>query len=505
MLQGWDPEVDRRARELLYRFMEEIGVLRAALYLVGTEGQFDLAVHYGFSRREPLAIELREGHPLFDWVRRHRTSPAYVNNRHEERSLERLMESASSARLMTVPLALGDRLVGFVDARDKAKRAPFEPEDAAKARAIGAALQRLLAETGIYGTPQVRSGAPLPEALQATEVPAVRPSPPQSDDGMDPRALRGLAASIRQATSLPGIAAAALSVGDGRTMRVLLVSPLPFDGRLREALVSHQAQQLTAQGVQPPPPAGWGIAEERGGGEERRCEAIHTAVLSSRPAAAVVVSVVTPVSSPAAAPLLDLLARQFVASLDLVRYRRAARNLARTLLEPGETSFPHLRQHSQAVSELAQRLAAAVALSEADEELAVVGGYLHDVGMRELDYARLYRFDNPGEGERRVYRRHPLVGAQLLAGTEFPGDLAGVVRHHHERWDGAGYPDRLAGATIPLASRIIHLAEVYDVLTSTASYRRPVPRDEALRIIRAEAGKQFDPELVHTLQELLAP
>jgi len=76
-----------------------------------------------------------------------------------------------------------------------------------------------------------------------------------------------------------------------------------------------------------------------------------------------------------------------------------------------------------------------------------------------------------------------------------------VIRHHHERWDGNGYPDRLGGSAIPFASRLIHLAEVYDTLTSPSSYRRPVGREAALTTIRAEAGRQFDPDLAHLVAD----
>jgi HD-GYP domain-containing protein (c-di-GMP phosphodiesterase class II) len=101
----------------------------------------------------------------------------------------------------------------------------------------------------------------------------------------------------------------------------------------------------------------------------------------------------------------------------------------------------------------------------------------------------------------RLYQRHPIVGARILENAEYPGDLARVIRHHHERWDGNGYPGKLMGKSIPLASRIIHLAEVFDVLTSPNSYRRPISRDAAFELMRGEAGKQFDPELVPVLEE----
>ncbi len=92
-------------------------------------------------------------------------------------------------------------------------------------------------------------------------------------------------------------------------------------------------------------------------------------------------------------------AHQLELARSLRDYRRAARNLARVLLEPGETAFPHLRQHSQATSEISQRMVAILRLPEDQDELITVAAYLHDVGMRELDYARVYRLERPGEPE----------------------------------------------------------------------------------------------------------
>ena len=148
-------------------------------------------------------------------------------------------------------------------------------------------------------------------------------------------------------------------------------------------------------------------------------------------------------------------------------------------------------------------MAAALHFAEDDEELVTVAAYLHDVGMRELEYSRVYRMERPGEQERRLYQRHPAVGARIVEAAEFPGDLAGAIRCHHERWDGAGYPQHLAGRNIPLPSRVIHTAEVYDVLTSPSSYRRPTTREAALEVMRAETGKQFDPELIPVLAEVV--
>jgi len=495
VLPGWDPECERRTKEILYRCLEELGATRAALYLAGSEDCFEIITSYGFGKREAVSAAVRPGDPLYDWIRRHRTTPAYLNDVHEDPPLGRMLENSGTTRLLTIPLTIGERLVGFIDARDKARRLPYGAEDVGIARAVAAALEGLLKELRLYEQEEAPVEAEaLPTALQRMLAAA----PPA---GLHRQSVEELAGLLRTYGRLPGVATLAVMVTDGTTVRVEVFRTLPLEQQEREALANHQLRALEEIGVRVPPPARWGWSEEDSGGEERRREEIRTAVLHAGPPVWLVASVVSPAASPVAELLLTAAGRHVAQSVLLRDYRRAARNAARVLLEPGEQSFPHLRQHSQTVSELAQRMAAVLRLSEQEEELVTTAAYLHDLGMRELDYPRVYRMERPGELERRLYQRHPVIGARIVESITFPGDLTGAIRHHHERWDGTGYPHRLAGRGIPLASRIIHLAEVYDVLTSNSSYRRPIGRKAALETIRAEAGRQFDPDLTGVLEE----
>ncbi len=493
MLPAWDNEREKRAKEILYRCMEELQATKAALYLEGSDGAFELAVSYGFGRRDALAPSLPLGHPLMEWARRNRTSPSYVNGPQEFPALQTLLEGALTSRLMTIPLAVAGRMVGLVDVRDKSRRAAFGPGDLPVARSIGHALERFVAELG--GSLPAADGRVQPPAPATTAAAALSHSSIIED-------LTGL---VRTLARLPELAAVVLTVTDGRSARALALPAVPLDQPRREAVAAHQARAFLESGVMAPTEELWGWNEYASGGSQTRAEEIRTSVLMAGPPAWVALSLVTPVGAATADAVFAAAAHGLEHARSLRDYRRATRNLARVLLEPGETSFPHLRQHSQATSEVAQRMSASLHLSADQDELVTVAAYLHDVGMRELDYARTYRLERPGEAEQRLYHRHPVVGARIVEASEFPGDLTGAIRHHHERWDGGGYPQRIAGRAIPLASRIIHLAEVYDVLTSQSSYRRPLPREAALDAIRAEAGRQFDPELLPALVEAVSP
>src|SRR5262249_41665867 len=102
-----------------------------------------------------------------------------------------------------------------------------------------------------------------------------------------------------------------------------------------------------------------------------------------------------------------------------------------------------------------------------------------------------------------IMRRHPLTGAQIVAPLEFFDDGAIIVRHHHERLDGSGYPDGLRGDAIPQGARIVAVADVYDALTSARPYRAALPGQHAIDVIRRESGRMFDPLVVERLDEAL--
>ena len=124
------------------------------------------------------------------------------------------------------------------------------------------------------------------------------------------------------------------------------------------------------------------------------------------------------------------------------------------------------------------------------------GFLLHDVGKVAIPDAILYKPGPLNDEERALMAQHPAIGAQIVAGIEFLAGAVAVVRHHHERWDGAGYPARLAGEKIPLAARIFAVGDVLDALTTHRPYRPPSTMSIAREMITSEAGTHFDPEVI---------
>jgi putative nucleotidyltransferase with HDIG domain len=165
---------------------------------------------------------------------------------------------------------------------------------------------------------------------------------------------------------------------------------------------------------------------------------------------------------------------------------------------------PYTSNHSQRVSQYAVRLARAIGLPEDEVERIRIGGLMHDIGKIGVS-GRIIR--KPGKltpDENALMRQHSTVSADIIEPIEILKESAAMVRHHHENWDGSGYPDGLKGEEIPLGARIIFVADAYDALVTDRPYRKGATRAEALGVIRRHAGSQFDPTVVAVMEKIAA-
>ena len=161
-------------------------------------------------------------------------------------------------------------------------------------------------------------------------------------------------------------------------------------------------------------------------------------------------------------------------------------------------------RHSAAVARYARELALAMGLSNDDAELAHTAGLLHDIGKFSFPDSILLAERQLADQHWEIVKRHPADGARIVRQIDGYGPVADIILSHHERWDGTGYPRGLAGGEIPLAARLISVADTYDVLTARDSYRHPVSSEEAVAELRRVAGRQLDPAAVEAFAELLA-
>jgi putative nucleotidyltransferase with HDIG domain len=161
-------------------------------------------------------------------------------------------------------------------------------------------------------------------------------------------------------------------------------------------------------------------------------------------------------------------------------------------------------RHCAAVARFSRDMAAAVGMSKQEQELAHTAGLLHDIGKFTLSDRVMERGGRLTDGDWRGIRRHPEIGAMLLKDLGVYGPVAEIVRAHHERVDGRGYPDRLTADQIPELAKIVAVAEVYDTLTAPDTYRTPMNSFEALNELRRVSGTQLDERYVEVLAQLLA-
>lgn len=167
-----------------------------------------------------------------------------------------------------------------------------------------------------------------------------------------------------------------------------------------------------------------------------------------------------------------------------------------------EAKDPYTHGHSQRVERHSYRTAAAMGLSvDAIEELRLAAA-LHDVGKIRIPDRVLRKPGRLTRTEREIVEEHVVVGAWMVSSVG-SADVVSSVRHHHERWDGRGYPDGLVSTDIPLFARIIAVADAYDAITSTRPYRVSAGREHAVAILRAEAGTQFDAMIVNSFIDAL--
>jgi HD-GYP domain-containing protein (c-di-GMP phosphodiesterase class II) len=179
--------------------------------------------------------------------------------------------------------------------------------------------------------------------------------------------------------------------------------------------------------------------------------------------------------------------------------RDACLATVRTLAASVEARDPCTGGHLERVCMLGMLLARAVAPREARDPEMAFGFLLHDVGKLGVPDSVLHKPGRLDAEEREIMRRHPEEGARILDGVPFLSRARDVVLHHHERWDGGGYPARLEGEEIPLWARIFAVVDALDAMTSERPYGRRLTLDEALDEIAAGSGSQFDPSVVLAL------
>ncbi len=172
-------------------------------------------------------------------------------------------------------------------------------------------------------------------------------------------------------------------------------------------------------------------------------------------------------------------------------------HLTDMLLEAIDFQVASKKGHSRRVAKYGNILAKGLKMTEDERKRLYFASLLHDVGFLKINADEAFKKED--------FMRHPVIGYEMIRPINFYAEIAPFILHHHERYDGSGYPMKLKGEDIPIGARIIAIAECFDVMTSKASYRIPVSFGEATAELKHAAGTQFDPELVEIFIDNIEP
>ena len=189
---------------------------------------------------------------------------------------------------------------------------------------------------------------------------------------------------------------------------------------------------------------------------------------------------------------------------NIALYENIYENLFATLyafVEAIEAKDPYTKQHSNRVAELGVVIGAEMGVSGESLDLLNFSGHLHDIGKIGIRDNILLKPEQLTDEEYTAIKAHPIIGANIIGHLGLMSEEQTIVRHHHERWDGGGYPDGLSGTDIPYLSRILAVADAYDAMASDRAYRKRIPRDMIIQTIQQNAKKQFDPQVVSAFME----
>ena len=174
-----------------------------------------------------------------------------------------------------------------------------------------------------------------------------------------------------------------------------------------------------------------------------------------------------------------------------------------TLRYTVEAKDSYTRGHSDRVSEFAVLIGQKMGLSEEDLKNLRIGGLFHDIGKIGIPDTILLKEQKLTDEEYSEIKNHPAIGVHILSNASLFGNIIPIVHHHHERYDGKGYPSRLAGENIPLLARITSVADTFDAMTSKRAYRNALPLDVVIQEFERCSGSQFDSKVVEAFLDIL--
>ncbi len=536
--------IEAQLKQVLYGCVEHVQATKAALYLSATsdlnQKRYEIVTSYQFN---PADRKLVTGNDdLVDRLQVKR-DPFFVNGLGTDQRFSEMLFRQGTDRMLAAPLFSRGRLVGFIDMRDKAGKKPFDSPDLAAARRIAEQMLNVLAENKLFGLapialvedPTKPASAPVPQTGSATSAPLPTMRPGQFFSAEAMKVVEAARAQMTRRQLAPQIGNKhVLTEDDLEPVRLLLPAALAIPGAVlacfsaighinnpqfivAAATVTDEAMEKLQTHLDD-----WlkrtnqtrlMLRQQLSYPFEARFQPLTTlAPIVSAPVSVqsieglVLTFAFERAPDVAAQRSLKRFLRQIETAIETTisgqSNRKDRDQIAEYLLEPDFQKFPELASHCREVSVLAQRLARVMDLAPPVVETVRLAALVHDVGLRLLDYDRLYTRLNLSSEELRGLAEHPAIGAALVEPL-LGADVAQAVLRHHERVDGKGYPSRMSGQQVPLASRIIQIADAWIAMTARQSYQVPISHEQAVKRMREGAGTQFDAGIVEKFLKAL--
>jgi hypothetical protein len=531
--------IEPSLKQILYGCVEHVHATKAALYLSVShdlnDKKYEVVTSYQYNPADRKVVTANDD--LVDRLAVKR-APFYVNGLATDQRFAEILFRQGNDRMLVTPLFSRGRLVGFIDMRDKAGKKPFETADVEAAKKIADEMVGVLASNNLFGLARIPlSDAPdrvvtVAPAARNMVMPTPAPAPLRPGQFFSAEAIKAVESARQQlgkrqltaagkrslgsdelevvklllpaALAIPGAVLACFSaIGHSASPQVIVsIGTVTEDAlalvqsNLQEWLRRANLGQMTSMRPQVLYPFGAQVVPASAEGIGR----ILSAPVNQTRVDGLVLTVAFQQTPEApAARMLQLFLRQLEqaieSTINAASGQSDAQAIAEKLLEPDFQKYPELADHSREVASVAHRFAKALDLPAAQVETVRIAALVHDIGLRLLDYERLYKRLNLTAEEMRGLAEHPVVGAALVEPLLGP-DVAQAVLRHHERVDGKGYPSRMSGAQIPLAARIIQIADAWVAMTARQSYQPAITETQAMNRLKDGAGTQFDAALV---------
>ncbi len=182
---------------------------------------------------------------------------------------------------------------------------------------------------------------------------------------------------------------------------------------------------------------------------------------------------------------------------------RSYLNTVAALASAVDAKDPYTRGHSENVMRIASEVASRLNLPEDSINMIKYAGLLHDIGKISLPISILHKRGPLNEDERKIVRRHPVIGSVIVENVSFLEQAVPAIRHHHENYNGSGYPDGISGGDIPIMARILNVADALDTMISRRPYKEPYSLEKVMSEIREHSGGQFDPGIAEIILDML--